>query len=200
MKKALILILALITVLTFVTGCATKDAAPASAVTGLLDKLKESNADELKTLLLGGYSADSEEFAMFNSFDLTLFYKNMSYQIISSEIDNYDAEEDRTGTVKVKVKNTDFSLLMSDWADETIMAIAAMPEDTSLEDFNEFLLKKSGEILSNLLSSNKYKSASKTFEVKVRETKDGEWKIESGLDPNTVLIGLDDFSNALKMS
>ncbi|MBR6744158.1 MAG: hypothetical protein IKM00_02950, partial [Clostridia bacterium] len=109
-------------------------------------------------------------------------------------------EEDRTGTVKVKVTNTDFSLLMSDWADETIMAVAAMPEDTSLEEFNEFLLKKSGEILSDLLASNKYKSASRTFEVAVYETEDGEWKIASGLDPNTVLIGLDDFSNALRMS
>ncbi len=199
MKKTLVLILTLITVLSLVTGCGKKDDAPASAVTDLLENLKTSDADELKDFLLSSYKEDSEEFAMFNSFDLTLLYKNLDYEIVSSTIDNPNSNN-RTGKVKVKVSNTDFSLLMSEWADETIMALANIPEDTSLEDFNTFLYKKSGEILAELLSRADNKTASTVFVVEVAENRSGVWEITSGLDPNNVLIGLNEFSDALKMS
>ncbi len=199
MKKTLVLILTILAVLSLVTGCGKKDDAPAGAVTELLEKLKTSDAEELSDFLLGEYSEDSEEFAMFNSFDLTLLYKNLDYEIVSSTIDNPNSNA-KTGKVKVKVTNTDFSLLMSEWADETIMALANVSEDISLDDFNDFLYKKSGEILADLLARDNNPTASKIFVVEVEDAGDGVWTISSGLDPNNVLIGLDDFSEALKMS
>ena len=199
MKKTLILILALLTVLSLFTACGKKDSAPASAVTDMLDNLKTSDPAELKALLLGSYSEDSDEYAMFNSFDLTLLYKNLDYEIASSTIDDPDADA-KTGKVKVNVTNTDFSILMSEWAEKTILSIATLSEDVSMEEFNEYLFKKSGEILAELLARDGNATATRTFEVEVYEDADGVWKIKSGLDPNNVLIGLNDFSDALKMS
>ena len=199
MKKTLVLLLALIAVLSLVTGCGKKDDAPASAVTKLLDTLKTSDADELNKLLLSAYKEDSAEFAMFNSFDLTLLYKNLEYEILASTIDN-PKSDDRVGRVKVNITNTDFSLLMSEWAEETILALTNIPEDTSFEDFDAFLYKKSGEILAELLSRADNKTASKVFVVQVAENENGVWEITSGLDPNKALIGLNEFSDALKMS
>ncbi len=197
MKKALILILTLLTILSLFTGCGQKAEAPAKSVSDMLDNLKYSDAAGLKDLLLGSYGEDSEEYEMFNSFDLALFYKNLDYKIVSSK---FNGSDKKTGTVKVKVTNTDFSLLMADWADKTIMSIATVPEDISMEDFNDFLFKKSGEILAELLASDDCQTASKTFEVTVTENADGVWEITDGLDPNNVLIGLDDFSEALNLS
>ena len=197
MKKALVLILTLLAVLSLFTGCGQNAEAPAKAVSDMLDNLKTSDAAGLKDLLLGSYGEDSEEVEMFESFDLSLFYKNLDYKIVSSK---FNGSDEKVGTVTVKVTNTDFSLLMADWADKTIMAIAEVPEDISMDDFNDFLFKKSGEILAELLASDDYKTATKTFEVTVKENAEGVWEITEGLDPNSVLIGLDDFSNALTLS
>ena len=197
MKKALVLILTLLTILSVFTGCGQSADAPAKAVSDMLDNLKYSDAAGLKDLLLGSYGEDSEEVEMFNSFDLSLFYKNLDYDIVSSK---FNGSDKKTGTVKVKVTNTDFSLLMADWADKTILAIAEAPEDISMEEFNDFLFKKSGEILAELLASDDCKTASKPFEVTVAENADGVWEITDGIDPDSVLIGLDDFSKALTWS
>lgn len=199
MKKTLILILTLLVTLSLITGCGKKDSAPASAVTDLLDNLKSSSASELEEQLLGSYSEDSDEYALFKSFDLSLLYKNLDYEIVSSVIDNPNSDS-KNGTVKVNVTNTDFSVLMSEWAEETILSVATLPEDISIEEFNTYLFEKSGEILAKLLSRSDNKISTKAFVVEVYEDADGVWKIKSGIDPNKVLIGLDDFSEALAMS
>ena len=199
MKKTLILILTLLVTLSLITGCGKKDSAPASAVTDLLDNLKNSSASELEEQLLGSYSEDSDEYALFKSFDLSLLYKNLDYEIVSSVIDNPNSDS-KNGTVKVNVTNTDFSVLMSEWAEETILSVATLPEDISIEEFNTYLFEKSGEILAKLLSRSDNKISTKAFVVEVYEDADGVWKIKSGIDPNKVLIGLDDFSEALAMS
>lgn len=199
MKKTLILILTLLVTLSLITGCGKKDSAPASAVTDLLDNLKNSSASELEEQLLGSYSEDSDEYALFKSFDLSLLYKNLDYEIVSSVIDNPNSDS-KNGTVKVNVTNTDFSVLMSEWAEETILSVATLPEDISIEEFNTYLFEKSGEILAKLLSRSDNKISTKAFVVEVYEDTDGVWKIKSGIDPNKVLIGLDDFSEALAMS
>ena len=196
MKKTLCLGLAIAMALGL-AGCAQRESAQ-SVVQKAIDSVKTMDVetmqsywgnDQFKDIDNSGADAESDDESLSM---MTLFVKNLDYQIIESN------EEKETATVKVQITNLDMSSIMSDFMSEAFkeaLSYAFLPEEQRPTD--EDMNKMSNDILTNLLEREDNPKVTNTVDITL-SLRDNQWVINPSADAvDAMLGGISSFSETM---
>ncbi|MGI5984911.1 MAG: DUF4878 domain-containing protein [Clostridiales bacterium] len=196
MKKTLCLGLAIAMALGL-AGCAQRESAQ-SVVQKAIDSVKTMDVetmqsywgnDQFKDIDNSGADAESDDESLSM---MTLFVKNLDYQIIESN------EEKETATVKVQITNLDMSSIMSEFMSEAFkeaLSYAFLPEEQRPTD--EDMNKMSNDILTNLLEREDNPKVTNTVDITL-SLRDNQWVINPSADAvDAMLGGISSFSETM---
>jgi hypothetical protein len=196
MKKTLCLGLAIAMALGL-AGCAQRESAQ-SVVQKAIDSVKIMDVetmqsywgnDQFKDIDNSGADAESDDESLSM---MTLFVKNLDYQIIESN------EEKETATVKVQITNLDMSSIMSEFMSEAFkeaLSYAFLPEEQRPTD--EDMNKMSNDILTNLLEREDNPKVTNTVDITL-SLRDNQWVINPSADAvDAMLGGISSFSETM---
>lgn len=196
MKKTLCLGLAIAMALGL-AGCAQRESAQ-SVVQKAIDSVKIMDVetmqsywgnDQFKDIDNSGADAESDDESLSM---MTLFVKNLDYQIIESN------EEKETATVKVQITNLDMSSIMSEFMSEAFkeaLSYAFLPEEQRPTD--EDMNKMSNDILTNLLEREDNPKVTNIVDITL-SLRDNQWVINPSSDAvDAMLGGISSFSETM---
>ena len=178
-------------------GCAQRESAQ-SVVQKAIDSVKTMDVetmqsywgnDQFKDIDNSGADAESDDESLSM---MTLFVKNLDYQIIESN------EEKETATVKVQITNLDMSSIMSEFMSEAFkeaLSYAFLPEEQRPTD--EDMNKMSNDILTNLLEREDNPKVTNTVDITL-SLRDNQWVINPSADAvDAMLGGISSFSETM---
>lgn len=150
------------------------DNTPEAAVAGLLDAIKEGNQAKVNEYVSkddGMYSEDTQT-------DITqakVMFENITYNIQSVNTDT-----EGVSIVTVEVTNIDMNTIMQAYMQKALEAAGENPDMTEEEAI---------EVLQNTITENKDKTITKTVDLEVRQVENGEWKVKTTSELNTIIAG-----------
>ena len=182
MRKILLLLTAFVVALGMV-ACGKSEQAeseqnsstPEATVAALLDAVKEGDQTKVNQYVSqydSMYSEDSET-------DITqvkVMFENVTYHIQS--VDVIDTEG--TAVVTVDVTNIDMNIVMQEYMKK---ALEASENSTDMTE------EEAMTLLKDSIAENKENTITKTVDLEVKRAEDGEWKVKTTDELNTILMG-----------
>ncbi len=148
---------------------------PEATVAALLDAVKEGDQTKVNQYVAQNDSMYSEE----SETDVTqskIMFENITYDIQS--VDVIDTEG--TAGVTVDITNIDMNIVMQQYMEKALEASANVADMTQEEAMT--LLKDS-------IAENKENTITKTVNLEVKRAEDGQWKVKTTDELNTILTG-----------
>lgn len=147
---------------------------PEATVAALLDAIKEGDQSKVNEYVSKEdkmYSEDTET-------DITqakVMFENMTYNIQSVNTDTESAP-----VVTVEVTNVDMNVIMQAYMQKALEAAGENPDMTEEEAI---------ALLQDTITENKDKTITKTVDLEVTQGDNGEWKVKTTSELNTIIAG-----------
>lgn len=147
---------------------------PEATVAALLDAIKEGDQSKVNEYVSKEdimYSEDTET-------DITqakVMFENMTYNIQSVNTDT-----EGVSVVTVEVTNVDMNVIMQAYMQKALEAAGENPDITEEEAI---------ALLQDTITENKDKTITKTVDLEVIQGDNGEWKVKTTSELNTIIAG-----------
>lgn len=148
---------------------------PEATVAALLDAVKEGDQTKVNQYVAQNDSMYSEE----SETDITqskIMFENITYDIQS--VDVIDTEG--TAGVAVDITNIDMNIVMQEYMKK---ALEASENSTDMTE------EEAMTLLKDSIAENKENTITKTVNLEVKKAEDGQWKVKTTEELNTILTG-----------
>ena len=148
---------------------------PEATVAALLDAVKEGDQTKVNQYVAQNDSMYSEE----SETDITqskIMFENITYDIQS--VDVIDTEG--TAGVAVDITNIDMNIVMQQYMEK---ALEASENSTDMTE------EEAMTLLKDSIAENKENTITKTVNLEVKKAEDGQWKVKTTDELNSILTG-----------
>ena len=148
---------------------------PEATVAALLDAVKEGDQTKVNQYVAQNDSMYSEE----SETDITqskIMFENITYDIQS--VDVIDTEG--TAGVAVDITNIDMNIVMQEYMKKALEAS---------ENSTDMTQEEAMTLLKDSIAENKENTITKTVNLEVKKAEDGQWKVKTTDELNSILTG-----------